>query len=613
MFQQKLIYSIVQVRVNHKTRGSGFLLSGGFIVTAYHVVEKESPGFFICNDQACFEEEVLIKPEAIVKLSREEGDLLIYEIENANQYESRYLELAPEKEILHGKRFQTFGFPNGNSKNGNPYNRAILDDTFSANDFGIRKLTLADPGNISKGYSGAPVYVPGYGVIGIITQKWEEISIGLPASEIVEKTPGLSFRERFFPEESIGKYRCLLVHNHGASKAINFFESEVEYAFSLDSTLKAHLHLEKFHIENEVVDLQIAVGEADCVCLWIDNNLDVIAYLKYPWLKDHTLLVFNHGLEDLPRVKTLLNALGAPFCFPLHDPGYSKFPGDYFHCFKRIETIPNSYASEAYRSFFEFLKTEYLFYKKKFRNLLLGFDYNKAKADIEDACLQKAVFFFYFHCLEGSPNCGLEVLVRHGKEIISRKREPDSSPPAPVKVITLDWEHNAPNSLNDLLVALELDQEKWFSHNGKQLIVFKNLIIPGLAASIIDSRIQLINELIAHCDQLNGSTDWTGSYHFFLLNTDGEQIDLSAKLLLAAKCHISSARVRSLSIDHTPIDEWRSDLDNPVKVPARLRQAIQAELPETEKACQHVGSFLLDLCQRLDAENIYFNELTDYE
>lgn len=592
-----LVRSIVKVICGGKT-GSGFLLKGGYIVTACHVVGGGRPRFFVCDDDSCFREEVAASEQPAFQLMKEEGDLAIYKIEEERKYESRCLSLALDKAMLCGRTFSTFGFPQGNRENGNPYYSARLEDNNSANDYGVKKLTLSDPGNVSKGYSGGPVYIPGYGVVGVITQKWEEIAVGLPSSVIAEHFPDLKPQERFFPVESIDKYCCLVVHRGEKSQAKTFFDEEV--AFALEAMeLSNKIFLKRYDLGAEAISLKQAVSEASCTCLWIDGAADIFALEEKEWLRSYPLLLFNYGLADKPKLQHIMDFFSPAPCFPARHHLYGKIPG--FHYFKAIESTFGS-SSEAYKGLFEFLDSEFVSYDAKLKNLLMEFDFTAGREAIKSAC--RSGKRFLFHCMEGTRDCGVEVLAHHGVNIIRDKdRETKDA-----NIFLLDWENHAPAALEELLAALHLSTDSWFASDAQRVFILQNFIAPGMDESTVEARATLINQLIEKCSNRTAPENWHGAFHFFLLNTNSTATPLYSRLSQRVNCYITPAQVISLNDDPEPVDKFPNDLTREA-VPGVLRQKLEGQLPERED-CPYVGAFLRKVCSLAGAPHIYHQELT---
>lgn len=599
MEKRDLIRSIVKVGCGKKV-GSGFLLKGGYIVTAWHVVDGGRPHFFVCDNDSCFKEEVKAQERPAFQLPKEQGDLAVYKIEEKGKYEGRYLTLALDKDILCGRAFSTFGFPKGNKKNGNPYHSARLEDNNSANDYGVKKLTLSDPGNVSKGYSGGPVYIPGYGVVGVITQKWEEIAIGLPSSVITGQFPELKPEERFFPVESIDKYRCLVVHCSSESQTRVFFEDELEHGLKTLS-LSDKLFLKRYHWGAETTSLEQAAAEASCICLWIDRAADIYQFEKEKWLKDHPLLLVNYGVADKKKLDPLLNAFKPAPCFPHDHYVFGKRPG--LHHFKAVEEEYHPNTSDAYVEFLAFLNSEFADYDAKLKELLMEFDFTAGREAIKKA--RRSGRPFLFHCLEGTRDCGVEVLARHGLNIIIGKEEDARD----VNHQVLDWEKHAPASLQELLASLNLSTGNWFTSDGQRVFILKNFIAPGLDADTVEKRIQLANKLIEECGSLNVPENWSGKLHFFLMNSDITGHPLYGRLAHSFEnCYITPAEAVSLKDDPEPVEQFPKELTRQ-GVPGILRQKLEGHLPTSED-CPYVGGFLLKVCDLSDASHIYHQELT---
>ncbi len=186
--------SIVRVE-SKKFVGCGFLLEGGYILTAGHNIgeDENAVKFSVCDSDLCFEIPVKAKA-ALVLSSEEQGDIALYKLfhpQDVPDLEKRQLRLGDERTGL-GKKTWVFGFCKGKDKYGLAYGSAKIDNLDSIHPSGFRQITLTDPGNISGGYSGAPVVVEER-VLGMILQRGEGAAIAAPASWIKEKiAPHLS-------------------------------------------------------------------------------------------------------------------------------------------------------------------------------------------------------------------------------------------------------------------------------------------------------------------------------------------------------------------------------------------------------------------------------------
>ncbi len=179
--------SILRILCDNRI-GTAFFIEGDFLLTAAHnIVPGHEAQFYTCGTDLVFD--IPVKAEKVVFFSKEEGDIALFrllfpqDIPNINQ---RSLRLANEEGCT-GNRFQTFGFPQGKEKNGVPYNGSKIDGIDSTHSAGFPQLTLSEPGNISGGYSGAPVYVENKGVVAMILEKGYELAIGVSASFIKKK------------------------------------------------------------------------------------------------------------------------------------------------------------------------------------------------------------------------------------------------------------------------------------------------------------------------------------------------------------------------------------------------------------------------------------------
>ena len=185
--EQPLTHSIVRVQSGGNT-GSGFLIEGGYILTAAHNLQNGATHqFSICGQDNIFD--IPVKAELVKQFSKKEGGIALFKLIcplDVPYCEKRLLPLGNEKGCLN-TAFQTFGFPTGKSENGVPYNSSRIDGLGSAHGKGFPQMTLSEPGNISAGYSGGLIYIDGKGVVGMILEKGYELAVGVPVSFIKKK------------------------------------------------------------------------------------------------------------------------------------------------------------------------------------------------------------------------------------------------------------------------------------------------------------------------------------------------------------------------------------------------------------------------------------------
>ncbi len=179
-----LKYSIVKV-ISGNSVGSGFLLKGGYILTAAHNVKKNGSSRFFIYDEARVSFSWEIEAEEKIIFEPENEDIALYKLirpEEISDLASRELLLCDEARGL-GREVQTYGFSTAGSDNGIGYNSARLDDVSGVDANGLPQITLSAPGHISYGFSGSPIVVEGK-ALGMIFAEAEEIIIARPAGFI---------------------------------------------------------------------------------------------------------------------------------------------------------------------------------------------------------------------------------------------------------------------------------------------------------------------------------------------------------------------------------------------------------------------------------------------
>lgn len=127
-------------------KGTGFLLEGGFLLTAYHVIDGVEPTFQVWDKD---ENRFTRKIEASRVHHSEELDLAIFTLAASVQLEERFLHLVHERKTMQGRKVAAYGFPHDE---GYRFNGASIDDPFDSNHpSGLPAITLNHPGQIGSG------------------------------------------------------------------------------------------------------------------------------------------------------------------------------------------------------------------------------------------------------------------------------------------------------------------------------------------------------------------------------------------------------------------------------------------------------------------------------
>lgn len=193
---------VVRVECNNKL-GSGFFVSGGFLLTARHILSGNlKKTKFTIRDHITEEFRIDLKPERsfeeIELYDKEEGDLIVIKLSDElyQKLKHRSLELSINNSNI--EELETYGFPEGWEKNGLPWNKAEINSLKVNDSYGVPKMILANPGEIKNGFSGSPIFDRLQGkVIGMILQRGGEAAAGLPTSYLITCIESLERKLRY--------------------------------------------------------------------------------------------------------------------------------------------------------------------------------------------------------------------------------------------------------------------------------------------------------------------------------------------------------------------------------------------------------------------------------
>jgi len=213
--------SIVKV-ISGEGQGSGVLLQGGYVLTAYHNIKSGKSSFCILNEGGTgFDLEVSVRSKPVEYMDKNRGDFIIYELvpDDKTKFKSRFLPLHSEIDKV-GLTFDCYGFPNDPKFRDNGL--ACMEGEIRATkqllgdgDWGIS--LKADPGFIEPGFSGSPIYCPkSQGVVGIILIENKGVAVfGVGATRIIKFLPSIEatgYKNKLFdkklPNLDIDLFSC---------------------------------------------------------------------------------------------------------------------------------------------------------------------------------------------------------------------------------------------------------------------------------------------------------------------------------------------------------------------------------------------------------------------
>lgn len=181
---ESLLPYVVRIKDKNSERikGTGFLLEGGFLLTAYHVIKKVEPIFEAWDKH---KNEFTQDVQVSLAFQDEARDLAIFRLKDSSSYKQRFFHLVHERKTEQGREVAAYGFPHDK---GFRFNGARIDAPFdSKHPSGFPAITLNTPEQIDSGFSGGPIYDLSIGaVVGLLTDRASHTAFGIPASAIID-------------------------------------------------------------------------------------------------------------------------------------------------------------------------------------------------------------------------------------------------------------------------------------------------------------------------------------------------------------------------------------------------------------------------------------------
>lgn len=272
------------VRIGSSDRlGTGFLLKvkkSKYLLTCLHNIpninDLTDVTFDICSDNYVFD--IPIHTNFLAAAN----DIALFEVKS-DILEERFLTLAAEDDSGNNKVL-VYGFPKSDTKNGLPYNHALVNSTDSASLSNTARIILTDAAAIKSGFSGSPIFdISKNAVIGIVNKSNDSLVSGIPTSLIIKNFGQyLSFlRIRTFTEvqKKLDGIELLL------TKILNFISEEEGKLIRISSLIpepkRGFTSLEDWfqHIlnieDNEVcdyLDLPMKKNEKEALILLFKSN-----------------------------------------------------------------------------------------------------------------------------------------------------------------------------------------------------------------------------------------------------------------------------------------------------------------------------------------------------
>lgn len=173
-----ILQSIVLIRSGN-SRGAGFFLRGGYVLTANHNIRDECPEFYGYNPGTKkFNQPLEVHlDEFAIRKPGHEGDFAAFKLKYGENFKDRSLPLLSEQESDQSQ-FMCYGFPEDEGEwTGRAYNDGKIDAIQMPYEGAhLRMNLLFDPGIIKGGFSGSPIYDPRRkAVVGIILKSDEKV------------------------------------------------------------------------------------------------------------------------------------------------------------------------------------------------------------------------------------------------------------------------------------------------------------------------------------------------------------------------------------------------------------------------------------------------------
>lgn len=217
--------------------GSGFLLEGGYIVTANHNIRDGQTAFFILNELTNkFDQKLEIDNPGFVPIRKpkEEGDFAVFRLKYGEKLRHRSLSLLPEHKST-GKEFMCYGFPKDEAPTGRAYNNGKIDAIEQPHVYSYPRMNLlnTNEGVIKPGFSGSPIIDPVQrAVVGIILMEKDGVDVigvgGAWIKQHLQSLPkGNGTVNRFFDKKIPNlDYHCFACNREDQMEQLNKYFKE---------------------------------------------------------------------------------------------------------------------------------------------------------------------------------------------------------------------------------------------------------------------------------------------------------------------------------------------------------------------------------------------------
>jgi hypothetical protein len=285
-----------------------------------------------------------------------------------------------------------------------------------------------------------------------------------------------------------------------------------------------------FQDEFEEEKIKAAIEQSNCIILWVSGNEFFPVWEKFKpnilqmqssMEKEILLVNVNESEEDFQRDYN--SCFESPVCYPADDAAFTSLPGSW--TFERLVNFYEGNKNDVLDHFLEFFNTNLVTFHDKLLESLRKFDYTLQRNQVLNGVKPEDKFVFLL--LNGTEQCGLEILANH---IVEKMGDQEKS------VRLVDFDILEFHFLNDLLsgmrggpaMAREDSFRDWleaaFQNNGSVFYVFQNFLTPGLSEQKADLHIGLIDKLRNELEKADLRESWKGRIFFLLLNKSDRAI-----------------------------------------------------------------------------------------
>ena len=615
-------------------KGAGFFVTDlRYIMTCFHVVEDiltDDGSITIGLFSDSSERFVDFKASLISKSIAHENDLALLEcsVETLNKISKKikYGELnSPQSlcfrnsEIQVGVEYITYGFP-GNPKAG------LADSGKVVSKINNKRLIQLSSDQLKPGFSGAPIVIKDTNdVIGVfskgVVNKDKLIGITkadfcISAENILNTFSSYSFfkRIKFFPNEALGKYKCLVICHKGEKKIV---ENLCSRANRKERYNKRMYWKQYANFDNESKEkLGAALLEADCIILWIcgeefykvfNSIHSSVLELRNTQNKEVFLVNVDCLREDFEEdyLKYFKNSSYYPFLSEekifLHKQHYTL---------RAYKKVYQEY-SYVYDDFLKFFYHHIVLFRDNLVRFLKKFDFDRQISKVimdvhnclENVEKQKKILAFV---ISGTRECGLDILryrMMESEYICKSKAKPHQ--------IVRNFEFLPSQKLekesfwNHLKGEIKETKNEWIRDilEGRleTFFVFENYFGPELDSPEIENRLNCLSQFV---DLIYASTIILHEDHIIFIiienvgNKNIEKLNKDERLVF-----IDPINKLNEPLGEKALSDWKEII--PMELPPQKVQIINSHIPKTV----YVDKFLFEICRLLGVEEIYHENL----